>query len=65
MASDLELKKIEEIEDTFVDDDEDLVDMKQKLYSFYCYPENEPTTVRFKGKNKNFSKVSRYFESTF
>jgi len=40
MASDLSLKKIEEIEDTFVDDDEDLVEMKQKLYSFYCYPEN-------------------------
>ena len=57
MDTELTQVKIDEIEDTFADDDVDLVEMKEKLYSFYCYPEKEPTSVRFKGKNKTFLKA--------
>ena len=56
MDSGLTVVKIDEIEDTFLDDDEDLTEVNEKLYSLYCYPETEPTSVRFKGKSKNFVK---------
>ena len=46
----------DEDEDSLLDDDEDdpSCNSTQKLYTYYSFPIEEPTSVRFKGKNPIF-----------
>ena len=51
------IEVFEEVEETFVDDDDDSSDVKnEKLYAQFCFPEEEPTSIRFKGKKRSFIK---------
>ena len=47
---------MEEAEDSFLDDDEDDPAIVQNLYSYYSFPDEEPTSVLFKGKKVVFVK---------
>ena len=47
---------MEQAEDSFLDDDEDDPAIVQNLYSYYSFPDEEPTSVRFKGKKVVFVK---------
>ena len=45
------MEVVDHVEKTFVEDDEDLIDNEdEKLYTMHCYPDDVPTSVRFKGK---------------
>ena len=50
------IEGMEQAEESFLDDDEDDPAIAQNLYSYYCFPEEEPTSVRFKGKKALFVK---------
>ena len=55
----LNIEELEQVENTFLDDDEDDPDCgsSENLYSHYRFPDEEPTTVRFKGKKSIFVKA--------
>ena len=52
----MNIEGVENVEDSFLDDDEDdpACNSTQNLYSFYSFPKEEPTSVRFKGKKAVF-----------
>ena len=48
----------EEVENTFVDDDDDSSDINnEQVYTQFSNPEEEPTSVRFKGNKRCFIKT--------
>ena len=51
----MNIEGIEQVEDSFLDDDEDDGSI-QNFYSYYRFPDDEPTSVRFKGKKSVFVK---------
>ena len=52
----INIEGMEKAEDSFLDDEEDDPAISQNLYSFYSFPDEEPTSVRFKGKKAVFIK---------
>ena len=48
----LDMEDLEQVEDTFLDENEDDTSFSssQNLYSLYRFPNENPTSVRFKGK---------------
>ena len=54
----LDLEEIKQVEDTFLDDSDDdtACSSSQNLYSYYRFPNENPTSVRFKGKKSVFVK---------
>ena len=51
----LDMEGLEQAEDTFLDDSDDDSSI-QSLYSYYRFPNENPTSVRFKGKKSIFVK---------
>ena len=53
-----DLEGTEDVEDSVLEDDEDDLSggFTQKLYSYYSFPEEEPMSIRFKGKKPVFVK---------
>ena len=54
----LDMEDLEQVEDTFLDENEDDTSFSssQNLYSLYRFPNENPTSVRFKGKKPIFVK---------